>query len=468
MSSSVGNGLARVTVVSSARRVDVALPEQLPAAELLPGLLRHAGEDLADIGQDHGGWVLRRGDGSVLDPAQTLAAQAVRDGEILHLSARHEEWPELDYDDVVDAMATAARRQVRTWTGTATRRAAIVVAMVASAVALVLVLSTGPLLTPGESWTRPAVVALVLAGLFGLSGTALSRALGDAAMGAAVGAIAMFFGFAGGLTVFNGHHSLLGLQSQQLLAGSAVLAAVSILCYAGVADRTQFFVAGVHAGIFGAIAALIGLGSLSPSDIAAILLAAAVAIAPALPLLSIRLGKLPVPALPTTTEELLAEQPRVPLPRVYATVRRSDELLTGMLIGNAAVAVVADVFLAVNGREAALALIGLGAASMLLQGRLFPTLRHRAPLLSAGVVGAAALTIEGLTRSAEFRLTALVPALVVVAGLVLAAGRQYQHRQPGPYLGRIADILDVLIVIAVVPVTCLLVGLVGYMRGLYH
>jgi type VII secretion integral membrane protein EccD len=277
----------------------------------------------------------------------------------------------------------------------------------------------------------------------------------------------MFFGFAGGLTILNGNHSLFGLESQQLLCGSAALVAVSLLCYVGVADRTQFFVGGVHAGLFGSIAALIGLSDLSISDIAGILVAATVIVAPALPLLSIRLGKLPVPALPATTEELLAEQPRIPRPRVYASVRRSDELLTGMLIGNATVAIIGQVILALDGRGTALVLIGLVAGAMLLQARLFPTLRHRASLLTAGVVGAVAICARAFTASDDFRLTVMVPILLIVAGLVLAAGRLYQHRQPGPYLGRIADILDVLLVVAVVPTTCLLVGFVGYMRHLY-
>jgi type VII secretion integral membrane protein EccD len=468
VTSSVGSGLARITIASPSRRVDVALPDQLPAAELLPGLLRHAGEDLADMGQENGGWVLRRTDGSMIDATQTLAAQAVRDGEILHLGHRYDEWPEMDYDDVVDAIATEARRQVRTWTGAATRRAAVVVTAVASAIALILILSTGPVLTAGASWTRPTVAALVLAGLFTLAAVALARALGDAGTGAAVGTIALFFGFTGGLIIFNGHHSLLGIHAQQLTAGAAVLIVVSVLCYAGVADRTQFFVGGIQAGTFGVIGGLIGLTDLSPSDIAGILLAAIVALTPMLPLLSIRLGKLPVPALPASTDDLLADQPQVPLPRVYATVRRTDELLTGLLIGNAVVAVIAQLILVVNGRQTALILIGLAATSMLLQGRLFPTLRHRTSLLTAGLAGMAMLVARALTRSDDFRLMAIVPALVILAGLVLSAGRHYQHRQPGPYLGRIADILDVLLIIAVVPMTCLLVGLVGYMRGLYH
>ena len=40
MAKTIGTGLARVTVAAPKRRIDVALPEHVAAAELLPGLLR--------------------------------------------------------------------------------------------------------------------------------------------------------------------------------------------------------------------------------------------------------------------------------------------------------------------------------------------------------------------------------------------------------------------------------------------
>ena len=60
----MSSGLARVTISAPQRRVDVALPEHVPLAELLPEVLRHAGEGLADDGERHGGWLLRRTDGA--------------------------------------------------------------------------------------------------------------------------------------------------------------------------------------------------------------------------------------------------------------------------------------------------------------------------------------------------------------------------------------------------------------------
>ncbi|MFD0787013.1 EsaB/YukD family protein, partial [Micromonospora azadirachtae] len=62
----MSTGLARVTISAPRRRLDVALPEQVPLAELLPEMLRHAGVGLADDGERHEGWVLRRTDGVAL------------------------------------------------------------------------------------------------------------------------------------------------------------------------------------------------------------------------------------------------------------------------------------------------------------------------------------------------------------------------------------------------------------------
>src|SRR5215468_5296116 len=101
-----GLSLARLTVATPQRRLDIALPEHVRIAELLPYLLRHAGEGSADEGEQHGGWALRQATGTLLDSTRPLAAQGVRDGELLHLVPRRADWPELAYDDVVEVIAS--------------------------------------------------------------------------------------------------------------------------------------------------------------------------------------------------------------------------------------------------------------------------------------------------------------------------------------------------------------------------
>ena len=147
-------GLARVTISAPQRRIDVALPEHVPLVELLPEVLRHAGEGLADDGERHGGWLLRRTDGVALTTAQGLFPQGVRDGEVLHLVPAREEWPELEYDDVVEAIAEGARRRGTVWTPASTRTATLLSGALLLAFGLVAVLSAG------SAWGGAAYVGL--------------------------------------------------------------------------------------------------------------------------------------------------------------------------------------------------------------------------------------------------------------------------------------------------------------------
>ncbi len=172
----VSIGLARVTISAPQRRVDVALPEHVPLAELLPEVLRHAGEGLADDGEKHGGWLLRRTDGVALATAQGLFPQGVRDGEVLHLVPARDDWPELEYDDVVEAIAEGARRR-GTRRGRRPRPARRPCS--AAGVLLALGLHRGAAGRSGvgrRGLRRASASALLLA----LAGVTASRAYGDA------------------------------------------------------------------------------------------------------------------------------------------------------------------------------------------------------------------------------------------------------------------------------------------------
>lgn len=455
-------GLARITIAAPQRRVDVALPESSPVAELLPAILRHAGESLADDGQTHGGWVLRRSDGAMVDQNRTLGAQDVLDGEILQLVPRHTEWPELDYDDIVDVIATGARKIAPGWTTTATRHTTLAVAGGAFVVAaLLLVLGGGPWRPAAYVSFGAAAVALVVA-------IALSRIIKDAAAAVPFGVLATILGLLGGLQLTLGERTLPDAGATQWLIGFAVLVLVSTIAYAGVAFRTQWFVAGIFAGLLGLLGAWMSQWAiLDVMDAAAIVGSIAVVVTPAFPLLAIRLAKLPVPTLPTTTEELLADPPAEPLPRVHATVQRSDEILTGLFVGTAAAVAVCQLILVLSGNTSAVWLSWLVTVVCLLRARLFPTLRHRVPLLVAGLSGVLANALAALDAGSATHLYLVVPLLVLGSIAVLALGRYLIANRPTPYMGRIADLLDVLLIVVIVPMCALVIGLYGYLRGLF-
>ncbi len=464
---SVGTGLVRVTVVGPTRRLDLAVPEQVPLAELLPRLLVQAGDTvdgvpLPDAGEQHGGWVLCRADGSRLEPGRSLAAQTVRDGELLHLAPRRAEWPEPDYDDVADAIADAAQRYSRTWSPGATRIAGLALA------ACALLLGLVPVLLAGPDWLLPALVALLLATALLTAGVLLSRALSDAVAGAVLAATGLPYAFIGGLLLLGGSARLDELGASEALVGATALVVAGVAGYLGVADGSRWFVAGTTAGLAAAAGAVLGLFGLSAAGAAGVVVSAVVLAAPAYPLLAIRFGQLPLPALPLDADDLASDNAQLPARgRVYPAVVRSDEVLSGMLLGTALVAVVGTALLVRQAGTAAPLLATLVAAAMLLRSRTFPAVRHRLPHLAAGVGGLALIALGAtVTASPVTRLVGVLGALVVLAVIAAAAGLTYSRRPSSPYLSRLADLVDAVLLVALVPVVCAVLDLYGYVRGL--
>ena len=82
---------------------------------------------------------------------------------------------------------------------------------------------------------------------------------------------------------------------------------------------------------------------------------------------------------------------------------------------------------------------------MLLRSRLFITVRQRVPVLVAGMGGLAVLAIAMVFEATEAGLLVLVAAAVFVALVVAVAGATYSTRPPSPYMGRLADVVDVLL-----------------------
>ncbi|SDY12733.1 type VII secretion integral membrane protein EccD [Micromonospora pattaloongensis] len=470
-------GLARVTINAPQRRVDVALPEHVPLAELLPEVLRHAGEGLADDGERHGGWLLRRTDGAPLATGQGLLPQGVRDGEVLHLVPARAQWPELEYDDVVEAIADGARRRGSAWSGAATRAATLAGAGVLLAVGLFA------LLHAGTSWGLGASVGLGVALLLALAGVVASRAYGDATAGGALGGYALPYAFVGGaLLVASGDpvgviRPLAWMGAPELLVGSVALLLVALLGLVGVAAALRVFAAGVTAGLVGALAALAGFG-LPAAGSAALLMSVLVCGIGVLPLLAIRLGKLPMPPITLPTGAAAegfgagdagsadGARERPERGRVYAAVARTEELLTGMLTGHAVLATAAALVLVTAGGLAGPLLAAVSSVALLLRSRLFVTLRQRVPMVAAGLAGLAVLGVTVAARGGDAVLLGFTVGGVLLALLTVATGATYSRRPPSPYLGRAADVVDTLMVVSVVPVACAVLGLYARARGL--
>lgn len=454
-------GLVRVTVAAPARRIDLALPERSPLAELLPALLGHAGEDLADAGATAGGWVLRRADGTMLEPARTLAAHRVRDGEVLHLTHARTDWPELEYDDLVDAIATGSSRLGTTWGPRHTRATGLGLGSLAAVLCVLAVLRAGP------PWGGPGWWAIGAASLLLSAGVLLARATGDSGAGAVTAGMALPFAFAGGALVLSGYRELTELGAAQLLGASSALLLASMVGLLGVVDRATFFVGGATIGLLGLIGAwLATMDSLDGHEAAAIVAGLGLAFSPLLAPLSLRLSRVPMPVLPKEAADLMRDDPQPPRAAVYASVLRADSLLSGMIGGLAVVATVCLVLLIRADSTAGLILVCLLTVGFLLRARLYPIVRQRALMLFPGVVGAACLALGPLMADQGNLLAISGPFLLLAAGAIAMLGVLHSTREPSPYFGRYAEILEVFVVLAILPVLCSVLGLYGYMRGL--
>src|ERR1700682_4290950 len=106
------DGVSRVTVVGSARRLDVTLPVGIPVADLLVDLVEMLGEKDGGLPAR---WALVRVGGQALDPERALSEQRVTSGTMLFLRDITQEDPPPAIDDYAAVVAIAVDAQGGRW-----------------------------------------------------------------------------------------------------------------------------------------------------------------------------------------------------------------------------------------------------------------------------------------------------------------------------------------------------------------
>jgi hypothetical protein len=177
------------------------------------------------------------------------------------------------------------------------------------------------------------------------------------------------------------------------------------------------------------------------------------------------LGNVPLPATGRTDSGQSA-RPRLDQEMIFVAVARSEELLAGMLIGHALLVAVAALVLVASGGPVGRILAAMSATAMLLRARLFVSLRHRVPLVAAGLLGLGMVGLALADPAGRAGLLGVAAGAPPLALLIVAAGAVYSRRPPSPYLARAADLLDTVLLISVVPVACAVLGLYARARGL--
>ncbi|WP_236796595.1 type VII secretion integral membrane protein EccD [Amycolatopsis sp. GM8] len=423
--------LVRVTIAAPGRRVELAVPDGSPLAEILPDLLG-AGDHVADRGVLTSGWTLRRADGTVLEPDGTLAAHEVADGEVLSLLPTRTDWPEHETEDpprpAADPTEIGPAQPRGVWGPRHTEWTGLAAGATTILLCLLGVTRSG---WPGHG---PAWWALGLAGLALAIGVALTRGLRDAVAGSVYATVALACAVTGG--------GLVWPQDSVLGAGLALLVASVTGALVG-AGRVAVLVAGATVGLLTVVTA--GLTAWT-GQAAAVVAGAGLAVSPLIESWSKRLGRLAFPV------------PPMPRSAISAPVVRADDVHTGLVAGIAAVVLLCQLVLVRSGDTAALILVAMLTAGFMLRARLQHNVARRLALLAAAGCGAACLAADPLLTHRPGWLSLAGPVLVGVAALIVLAGLQFRLRDRDPRPGGY-DLLELFCLLAVVPAICAVLGL---------
>lgn len=231
------------------------------------------------------------------------------------------------------------------------------------------------------------------------------------------------------------------------------------------------FNAGATLGIIGVVGSLMAAAS-TPTGGVAGAAASLVLLAPMLPRFATLQGGLPTPEVPNPAHGQVNPAPLPNRADLAAMVKRSDELLVGVLCG-ASAALAGCVLMLGRSQDFTTVILGyLLVVILLLRMRMFVALRHRLPLGLAGLFGLVALLVEAWSRldhtsRGDFVLPVLI-VLLMLASAAMTIGSALARRPPSPGLGRLGDVIEVLCVIATPVMACAVMGLFGLIRSLLN
>ncbi|MFF3330142.1 type VII secretion integral membrane protein EccD [Streptomyces sp. NPDC002888] len=462
-----GLGFCRVTIVAPDSRIDVALPDDIPVADIYPEILRLSQQSPAE-GAPVGYHLVRR-DGTVLDSSRSFAAQRILDGELLTLRPFSESLPPAVFDDMSEAVASAVTREHTQWSDGLTRAAGLVGGGVLPAL-LAFVAWTGD--PRHDMHSLPGVLAAVTGLLLLVLACVRARIYDDRASAVALGLGALpnvAVAGSGLLPLADGQ----GIGKLQFLLACAAVLLASVLLTLCSPSGDGPFVAFVFASAVGLLAVFAAtLAHWTPSEVGALCAPVAVGALAFLPGLSMRFARLPIGFDPPNTAPRSAygadpaPQEPVDAERVGAQARRGHELLVGLVGGCAVVAVGASAVLGFSdGVWAQLLALATGVA-LLMRAHLFRYTAQVAPVLGAGLaslvllgLGLAlnpphALIREALTgdrTDLDIRTIWLVAAIAAAAAIVTAVGLILSRGGLTPFWGRFLEIAEGFVLLTLVP-----------------
>jgi type VII secretion integral membrane protein EccD len=427
----------RLTVIGSARKADLVVPNDEAVAGLMPRLMDLLDEPTGSVVRP---LTLVRSTGEQLDVALTIADQQVSDGELLRLVRSDDAPPPPEVADVTDVLGETLRDRSGLWS-TFARELTGAVAIGVLGCALVGQLAAGPL---------PLVLAVLLLSLVAaivgrLSMRWICVALTSAALGVAAAVVWTF-------------SSTLGL-SLPLRLSAAVLgfAALGWICLGlgygqGLRSRPAWFgsLVGIPVSMLPLIMVLLG----SRSEAAAALTAAvSVVVCGVLPRLA-----LVASGLTGLDDQVVEGHPRR-RDDVSLTVNDAYRVLSWVTFAVAIPIAVTSALLLASGDLWAV-WVGLMVIMVsALRTRAFPLAVQQMALWFAVLVG----LLGGLIGQSRLGEPLVAGILASIAGLVviMVLARPAAHQRA--FLRRVGNVIEALAVIALIP---LLLGMFGIFSDL--
>jgi type VII secretion integral membrane protein EccD len=465
MTDSAVAGLCRLTVRAPAVSIDLAVPSDVPVADLLPTLLRYVGTDAEEAGLEHAGWVLQRLGEAPLDEDATLGQAGLTDGSVLHLRPHTEALPEAQLDDLVDGIADTAAGRLHNWSPDAARAFLVGAAAMAVLSALVLLFWPG---VPGSSRAACAGVAGVL--LLAGAGSA-SRAVGDRLSAQGLGfLVAPCLALAGWVLPggdVTGPDATQVVGARLLAAGTAAAGgAVLALAVTGVGAPLLLSTAvvSVAAALAGLLMGYCGLDAQSAAAIVATVVAVSAGFVPAL---AFKLAGMRMPAIPSDARGLQEDIEPYRGAEVAERTELAGRWITTLFGATAVIAAAALVPLT---HRPGAAEVFTGCALtvlLLLHARGLVHVGQRLSLALAGAWGAVLLARSWAEDSGPGGRIVVFAVLLAVAAALALASWLVPGRRILPYWGRAAEIAHTLFAVALLPLTLWVTGLFGWLRGLF-
>ena len=427
----------RLTVIGSARKADLVVPNEEAVAGLMPRLMDLLDEPTVSVVRP---LTLVRATGEQLDAALTIADQQVSDGELLRLVRSDDAPPPPEVADVTDVLGESLRDRAGLWSTFARQlTGAIAVGVLSCALAAQLPAGPVPL----------AVTVVVLSVMAAIVGRVSLRwiCVAGTAAGLGVAATAAWrFGSAFNLS-----------QSLRLSAAILGVAVLGWICFGlgfgqGLRSRPAWFGSLVGVPVSTLPLIMVAL-AWSAAQAAAVTAALSVVVCGVLPRLALAAS-----GLTGLDDQVVEGHPRR-RDEVWLTVNDAYRLLSWITFAVALpIALTAAWLLASNGLWA----VGVGLVVIMvsaLRTRAFPLTVQQMALwfaVLAGLLGG----LLGQPRLDDLQVAAILAGLTVLV-VIMVLARPAAHQRA--FLRRIGNAIEALSVIALIP---LLLGMFGIFSDL--